>query len=421
MVNRLGEDKESKVLRSVYFLRKPTRSDIVRSTGISPVSVTAILRRLIERGLVEKSGKLQTRSGRPSARYKLHSSIGHTVGISVTTSGFQIAAVDADNQVISTREHTLELSTSPVGHVDDIVRQISDGLKAFSELPDLAGRTALSIGVSLPGMVDTERGVWLHGLQVSGITHIPLQKIVEGLSGLPVVVEDMARCLAFLEAERRWPEGAEHLVLLCLDAGVGTGIIINGEPYPGVHGLAGEAGHLVVDEGGGRCPCGNIGCLETVVSQPSILRRFKQRLSEGVISSLQRYRTVDGPPLTLEAIRDAAAAGDRLARSTLFEVGTLLGDACSKIIKLYNPRTLVIGGSVALLGEFLKEPVWIKIRQKVIPEMLEDFSLEISPSSPGDQALGAAILAARRFWKKTEAARARFGPRAAHLILPRKS
>ncbi len=161
--------------------------------------------------------------------------------------------------------------------------------------------------------------------------------------------------------------------------------------------MAGEVGHLVVEEEGARCSCGNIGCLETVVSSGSILQRFRRRLSEGVISSLQNHRDDNG--LTLEVIRDAAAAGDRLASSTLFELGTMLGDAVSKIIKLYNPRTLLVGGPVAVLGEYFREPMWISVRQKVIPEMLVDLAVEITPSTPREEAIGAALLAERRFWK----------------------
>ncbi len=405
----LMENKEIKVLQSVYLLKTPTRNDIARLAGTSPVSVTAILNRLMARGLVERSGKARTRTGRPSALYKLHAGLGYTVGVSVHPASVRITAVDPDHEVLCRQEHALALSTVPADHADDIVKQVSRELEALVGQPDLAGRKALAVGISLPGMVDTERGIWLHGLQVSGVAHIPLKGIMERTFGLPVVVEDMARCLAYLEAERRWPGGADHLVLLCLDSGVGTGILINGEPYPGSRGLAGEVGHLVVDEGGERCSCGNVGCLETVVSQSSILRRFSQRLSEGVISSLQRFRTDSAGPLTLEAIREAAASGDRLARSTLFEIGTFLGDACAKIVKLYNPRTLVIGGSVGILGEFLREPIWIKVRQRVIPEMLEDFSLDIVQSGPDDQALGAALLAARRFWKDEDSAGACLG------------
>ena len=74
----------------------------------------------------------------------------------------------------------------------------------------------------------------------------------------------------------------------------------------------------------------------------------------------------------------------------------------SKIIKLYNPRTLVIGGPVGVLGEHLREPMWIKVRQKVIPEMLVDLAVEIAPSRPREEAAGAACLAERRFWKEAD-------------------
>ena len=211
-------------------------------------------------------------------------------------------------------------------------------------------------------------------------------------------MEHPARCLAFLTAERRWPQGAADLVYLFLGSGVGTAVIIGDEPYLGSRGLAGEVGHLVVEAEGERCTCGNVGCLETVVSRPSILRRFQRRLSEGVISSLQ-YFAEKGVALTLEAIREAALSGDRLARSTLYEIGTFLGDACCKIVTLFNPGALVIGGPAATFGEFLREPIWTTIRRKVIPEILEGLTLEVVTSEPRDEAMGAALLAERRFWK----------------------
>ena len=191
-------------------------------------------------------------------------------------------------------------------------------------------------------------------------------------------------------------EKTNDIVYLYLGSGVGAGIIIGQEPFYGSHGMAGEVGHLVVEEDGARCLCGNIGCLETVVSSSSIVRRF-QKGSRRSDLSLQECR--GHSQLTLEAIRDAATAGDRLAQSTLFELGTLLGDAVSKIIKLYNPRTLIIGGPVGVLGEHLREPIWIKVRQKVIPEMLVDFDMQITASGAIEEAVGAAYLAERRFWK----------------------
>ena len=403
------ELKEVKVLQSVFFLKSPTRSEIALRAGISPVSVTALLNKLLQKELVERAGKTQNRSGRPSTIYRLTPCVGYALGVSVDTGSFRIAAVDPRRTILREGEFSLTLSSNPADHLDDITRQISTELKNLMGSEELRDRRPLAIGMALPGMVDTERGVWLQGLQVSGITHIPLRTIMERAFGLPVIVEDVTRCLAFLAAERRWPESSRDMIYLFLGSGVGTGIIIGEEPYLGSRGLAGEVGHLVVEEEGERCSCGNIGCLETVVSRPSILRRFQQRLSEGVISSLQYFRANEVGPLTLDAIREAALSGDRLARSTLFEIGTFLGEACCKIITLYNPRTLVIGGPAAILGEFLREPIWITIRQRVIPEMLEGFTLDITLSDPHDEALGAALLAERRFWKSAPAAGVRFG------------
>ncbi len=402
------ENKELKVLQSIFFLKTPTRAEIAAYTGTSAVSVTALLNRLQQKGLVERTGKTQNRSGRPSAIYGLASCVGYSIGVALDTCSFRISAVDPRFSVLWEGEFPLSLSSNPAEHLSDITRAVSTELKKAMSSPDLLERRPLAIGMSMPGMVDTERGVWLQGLQVSGITHIHLRTTMERSFGIPVVVESTARCLAFLTARRRWPEGAHDLVYLALGSGVGTAIIIGDEPYLGSHGLAGEAGHLVVEEvGGERCACGNIGCLETVASRPGIIRRFQRRLAEGVISSLQ-YLLVKGSSLTLEAIREAALSGDRLARSTLFEIGAFLGDACSKIVTLYNPRVLVIGGQAALLGELLREPIWAAIRRSVLPEMLEDFSLDVAAPGPHDEALGAALLAERRFWKNALSAGVRF-------------
>jgi N-acetylglucosamine repressor len=389
--------RDFRILQAAFFLSSPTRNEIARFTGRSPVSVTEALTRLLAKGYVERAGKTQNRSGRPSITYRLGEKTGYAVGISVDAAGFRLVALDACHAVIHELDRELSLSADPSSHLDDILKQVSADLRDFLSSAGLRDRRPLAIGIAPPGMVDTERGIWLHGLQVSGITHVALGSTLQKMFGATVVVEDAARCLAYVEASRRPPEKARDLVYLYLGTGVGAGIMIGDEPYHGSHGMAGEVGHLVVEEEGARCSCGNIGCLETVVSSASILQRFKRRLSEGVISSLQNHRDDNG--LTLEVIRDAATAGDRLAQSTLFELGALLGDAVSKIIKLYNPRTLVIGGPVGVLGEHLREPMWIKIRQKVIPEMLVDLAVEIAPSRPREEAVGAACLAERRFWK----------------------
>ena len=383
------------VLKAIFFLDTPTRKDIARFAGLSTVSVTAILGRLVEKGLVAASGKTSS-GGRPSAIYRIDGGFGCTLGIFVGSDRSRITAVNSAGEILDERGFTLSLSSLAGEHIKDILDQVSLEARRFLDGERLQGQRMFAAGVAVPGMVDTERGIWLHGLQFSGIEHVEIGAALGKALNLPVVLEDPARCAAQLALSRIGSAAAGELVFLYLGSGVGAGIIVGGELYRGSRGLAGEVGHFIVDQGGARCSCGNVGCLETVVSVPAILRRFQQRLSEGVISSLQR---TDPAALTLENIREAAQDGDRLAQSTLFEIGDFLGDACAKLIQLYNPRTLIIGGPAGMLGEFFREATLQKIRQQVIPEMLVDLHLEFNASESGDEALGSALIAQRWAWQ----------------------
>jgi hypothetical protein len=82
----------------------------------------------------------------------------------------------------------------------------------------------------------------------------------------------------------------------------------------------------------------------------------------------------------------------------LSEVGRFIGDACSVSIMMLGPRTLCIAGPVAALWKYIRDPLWNRVRQQVIPEMLTDLQLEFSPYQPFDKARGAAQLATRWFW-----------------------
>ncbi|MBA7690861.1 D-allose kinase [subsurface metagenome] len=256
----------------------------------------------------------------------------------------------------------------------------------------------MAICLSLPGMVDTRRGIWLLGLQVSGITHINIAQILEKKLKFPVFVEDSSRSLAFLEMHTGYGKGIRNFVLVYLGLGMGTGIVFNRRIYRGFHGLAGEIGHIVHADNTFRCSCNSVGCLETVVSATGIMRVFRERLKEGVMSSLQQYYTQREENLTLEVILEAARKGDRLAQSTLSEIGSFLGDACAVLIKLFNPQRIIISGHGAIFKDYFREPVQNGIAQQVFPEMLIDYKTVFADYEKNHEAYGAALIAAEHYW-----------------------
>jgi len=390
-MKRLSRD-EIRAVRAIFSQQHPTRSSIARQTRLSLVKISSILGELEKKEYIEKVGKTKTTGGRPAFIFQLTPSIGVSLGVSIAPDCFEIVGIDGSKSVRTEERHPLALPADPEKHVDSIVEQVGSVLKKkIARQPD--GQPVVSIGVALPGMVDSRRGIWLLGLQVTGITHIDLARTLEKQLQVPVYIEDVSRALTILEMYRNRGKRIRNFVLVYIGLGLGTGIVINGRIYRGFHGLAGEIGHIEHADNIYRCSCNSVGCLDTVVSTAGILRVFRDRLKEGVRSSLQKITIENGPGLSLEEILAAAEGGDRVAQSTLGEIGVFLGDACATLIKLFNPQGLIISGPGSIFKEYFRDPVQQVIQQHVLPEMLEDYQTVFADYRANHEARGAALLA----------------------------
>ncbi len=379
-----------KVLNAVCSLSEPTRIAAAGYSGISIVSAAAILEKLCREGIIKTSGSVKGQGGRPSVLYSLNEAIGHTVGISINSGISRIIATDMSGGVIDRKEFNMKLSGNPSENVSEIIRQSTRELKSFLDKKWSRQSKLMALCAVLPGMVDSRKRLWLHGLQVSGIEHIPFSNMLEETLGLPVMVEDKSRCLAYFEQMKPGNNKTGDYAFLYLGEGIGAGLTFGGELYYGARGLSGEIGHLIAEPDGSRCACGNIGCLETVLSGPAIIGKFKKRLAEGVKSGLQ---LIDADALDLGHILEAARNNDRLALITLFETGRYVGDACSTIIQMFNPEKLTVGGPVAVLGDFFMEAAMQRINQQVIPEMIYGMKIEYAVPGEWDETLGACYIA----------------------------
>ena len=390
-MKRLSRD-EIRAVRAIFSQKHPTRSSIARQTRLSLVKISSILGGLEKQDYIEKVGKTKTTGGRPAYIFQLKPTIGMSIGISVAPDCFELVGIDGSKGVRIEERHPLALPADPEKHVDSIVDQVAAVVaKIIAGQSD--GQPIVSVGIALPGMVDSRRGIWLLGLQVTGVTHIAIAGMFENRLGVPVYVEDASRTLAVLEMYRNRGKRVRNFVLLYIGLGLGTGIVINGRIYRGYHGLAGEIGHVEHADNTYRCSCNSVGCLETVVSTAGILRVFRDRLQEGVRSSLQKTTIENGPDLSLEEILAAADGGDRVAQSTLGEIGVFLGDACATLIKLFNPERLVISGPGSNFKEYFRDPVQQVIQQRVLPEMLEDYQTVFADYRDNHEAWGVALLA----------------------------
>ena len=389
--------QEFNALQALFSMTTPTRIGLADIVGLSLLKTSSILTELEKNGLIIKAGKLQIKTGRPSILYDLNPSRFYSLGVSVDSASLRIIGIDASKTIIYKEQIPLEEAHDPHHYVDILVEHLDTSISRVLSEFEKQGRCICSITLALAGITDEERGIWLLGLQVGGVRDIPLAEIMEQRLKVPLFIEDKARLLAFYENIKGHGKDAENFVLLYIGLGLGAGIVVGNNLYRGEQGISGEIGHIAHGNNNYRCSCGNVGCLETVVSKPGIIRVIRERLHEGVISSLQEYTKPGAPELTIEAILEAANSGDRLAQSTLFDIGEFIGDACSIIIKLFNPSKVIISGYGAVFKEFFREPVNQVISRKVIPIMTEQYETVYVDYSPYDEAYGAALFALYRY------------------------
>ncbi len=162
-----------------------------------------------------------------------------------------------------------------------------------------------------------------------------------------------------------------------LSARIGPGLILDGRPYHGFAGMAGEVGHVLSDPAGPICRCGNRGCLEAVASPVAVSALLERSLGERV---------------TVRRLLELIAAGHRGARTAVSEAGAAVGRALSMLVGVLNPELVVVGGDLAQAGPVLLDPITDEIARHGVAPAAD--AVRVVPGTLGERAevLGAAAL-----------------------------
>jgi glucokinase len=260
----------------------------------------------------------------------------------------------------------------------------------------LAGARPAAVGVSFGGPVDFRGGRVRLSHHVPGWENTPLREVLEAEFGAPASVDNDANVAALGEHRFGAGQGCDSMMYITVSTGVGGGWILNGHPWRGAEGMAGEIGHTVVDPNGPLCLCGKRGCVERFASGPYMAQQAHQWL-EVQPERGQVLRTLSGgnsETLTAEMIAQAAAQGDDLAWEVLKAGAWALGVGMGNTANLVNPERFVLGGGVTKSGERWWEVMRRVARETALPQVRFD----IVPATLGDDAplWGAVALAKDR-------------------------
>ncbi len=271
------------------------------------------------------------------------------LAIGIDVGGTKIAAgvVDEDGQVRA-RERADTPGTDPAAVLDAIVR-IVEQLRS--------GHVVSAVGIGAAGFVDADGATVLFSPHLAWRNE-PLRDTATERLGLPVVVENDANAGAWAEWRFGAARGEADVVMVTLGTGIGGAIVIDGRPYRGSHGIAGEFGHMQVVPDGLPCECGNRGCWEQYASGRVLARLGQGAAAGGTPLGRRLLEMAGGDVRDIEGHHVTAAArdGDGDAIAQLAEVGDWLGVGVANLAAVLDPGVVVIGGGVIGAGELLLGP-----------------------------------------------------------------
>lgn len=218
-------------------------------------------------------------------------------------------------------------------HILGQIKKLIDQLKEKTQL------SPSTIGFSTPGALDPSTQT-MKNSNTTCINGKPFKKDIETTLGLPIKIANDANCFALAETRFGVVQDispAPQVVFgVIMGTGVGGGLVIDGKVINGRHGIGGEWGHNYIDDSGGDCYCGKVGCNERVFSGPS-LERY--------------YESISGNKKSMKEIVVAYRSGEPEAIQTMNRWFSMFGKAISHIVNVVDPEVVVLGGGLGNIDE----------------------------------------------------------------------
>jgi glucokinase len=281
-----------------------------------------------------------------------------SIGVDLGGTNLRIAAVDVSGHLVEKvtlgtkvslgRDHVLNDMCNAIQHLSDKYRNSSK---------------MLGIGIGVPGIIDMETGLLRESPNLPGWADYPVRAEIERRLNTRVILENDANVAAFGE---KWLGAAkEHddMAMLTLGTGVGGGLVIGGQIWHGMNGMAGEFGHTTVEPEGHPCGCGNRGCLEQYASATAVVRMAREAIAENQGCSLAKAAHSDAE-FSAKSIFNFALQGDEDAKRIYRRVGRALGIVLSTLVNSLNLPMYVVGGGVASAWEVFAPTIFVELRSR---------------------------------------------------------
>lgn len=310
-------------------------------------------------------------------------------GIDLGGTKIQAAVVAADGEVVGDARRPTPAQGGPADVGEDMAAALVEAAEAAGVTTDALG----GVGVGSPGDADEETGSVSSARNLPGWEGTyPLGPRLSEALGAPVLVGNDVDVATMAEFKLGAGRPYQSVLGVFWGTGVGGGVILDGEPWTG-RGAAGEIGHMVVERGGARCPCGRRGCMEAYAGRAAMEAKARRDHSDGAKTELFKIMAKRGRErLTSSVWERALAQHDAMAATLVDRAIKAIAAATASAVNLLDVEAVIIGGG---LGLRLGEPYVEKIRERMSKHLFVDENPPaILLASLGDfgGAIGASLL-----------------------------
>lgn len=310
--------------------------------------------------------------------------IGIEVGGSKLSYGLfddQMQLTHSIQRAADTEMDTAEMMDYMESHVRELVRGA-----------DISMDEVRGVGAAFPSYINYEEGYVIETANIPALNNAPVRELMEKRLGVPVWLDNDTNAAALAEHRLGAGRGQKNMIYVTVSTGVGGGLIINGDLFRGIHGFAGEIGHMLISDSiGYPCGCGVTGCVQSVASGKSMAEYAINRIKEGVESRILDYAGTLSR-IDMLAVSRAFAVGDPLAIEVVDRGAEYLGRMFHSLNQIFDINTFVYGGGVTNLGSrFIDRMIEV---YRHYSHLDYKFPAQFLPAELGDRTgiIGAALL-----------------------------
>lgn len=383
------EPLEAAVVTAIRRQGPLSRSDLSEHLDYSRASVTGIVGRMIQAGVLTEAGEGKSAGGRRPFLLDINPNLGYVVGVDIGATSLDVALADFRGNILQRASEPADVRGRPDEFLGHVANVIDDLLARQGAIP----AAVVGIGVGVPGPVEFVPGVLIAPPLMPLWEGFPIKGFLrERFPMARVAVDNDVNIMARGEHQAGAGRGLDNFIFIKIGTGIGCGIISHGEIYRGADGAAGDVGHICIDYNGPICHCGNQGCLEIMAAGPAIAAAAGARVAAGE-SDFLAARLAERGSLSAIDVGDAAAAGDRAANEIIRRSGKMIGGVLATLVNFYNPQAVFIGGGVAGIGHGLLSAIRQATLRRATALSTRHLRIEYSPLGEDAGVIGGIWLA----------------------------